>query len=67
MQILYSTALRGIQDAVRHLKKGADRIHRGEITEGMLEMTRAVRQAQANMTTLRISERLSKSWLDIYG
>lgn len=63
----YSTSIRSIHDAVAQLNKGAQRIQKDEVIDGLISMTKAVRQAQANITALRISDRLTKSLLDIYG
>ena len=67
MQISYSSSIRGIHDAIALLNKGAVKVNREQYVEGLIDMTRAVRQAQANITALRISDRMTKSLLDIYG
>lgn len=49
------------------MKDSADKINRGKIPEGMIEMRRAARQVRTNMLALKISDRMAKSVLDVYG
>ncbi len=60
-------SISGIHNAMALLRLGADKINRDKIPEGIIDMERAVRQAQVNIVALRISDRMTRSLLDIYG
>lgn len=67
MQINYSESIKGLHNAINLLNRGAQRINREEVVEGLVDMTVAVRQAQANIAAIRTSDKMVEALLDIYG
>ena len=64
---MYINSVNAIHNALALLNKGADKVNRDKIPEGYLDMQRAVRQAQVNINVIRVSDKMAKSLLDIYG
>lgn len=59
--------VRAINTALNLIYKGAEKVNRGRVAEGYLDLQKAVRQAEANLSVLRTKDKMSASLLDIYA
>jgi len=67
MIINMSYAVQGWYKAENLLNQGAADINRGNIIDGYVKMTQAVRSAEANLTVLKVEDELMGTALDLFG
>ena len=60
-------SVNALRNAIYLLDKGADKVNRGKILDGYLEMQEATIQAKAGMAVLRTQNQMFGALLDIYG
>lgn len=60
-------SINAVRAAVELMNLGAKQVARDEVLEGYMNMNKAVRQAQANITAIRTEDKMVGALLDIYG